>query len=130
VNLLEDPPSNLPPNVRVVASAPQLAVLRRAHLMLTEGGSNSVKECVHFGVPMLVYPRNADQPGNSARVVFHGLGLRGDPKHDSPADMAVKVVRLLGAENCKPALTRVRAEFLDYDSRNVDVVQLEHRMLP
>jgi len=130
VNVVEDQSLNLPPNVRLVTNAPQLAVLRRAHLMLTEGGSNSIKECVHMGVPMLVYPRNADQPGNSARILFHGLGLRGHPEHDSPSDIASKVIRVLNSDDFKHRLNRLRAEFIDYDARNVDVNQLEHNMLP
>jgi UDP:flavonoid glycosyltransferase YjiC (YdhE family) len=83
-----------------------------------------------MGVPMLVYPRNADQPGNSARILFHGLGLRGHPEHDSPSDIASKVIRVLNSDDFKHRLNRLRAEFIDYDARNVDVNQLEHNMLP
>jgi hypothetical protein len=65
-----------PPNAVVVSEAPQIDVLRRAALFVTHGGFNSVKEAIHFGVPMLVAPLFYDQPGNAARVVHHGLGAR------------------------------------------------------
>jgi zeaxanthin glucosyltransferase len=71
------------PNVHVFDEVPQLQVLGRASLMITPGGSNSVRECLQLRVPMLVYPRHNDQPGNAARVVHHGLGLAGDPRRDS-----------------------------------------------
>jgi MGT family glycosyltransferase len=68
----------LPPNVRVVERAPQLAVLARARAMITHAGLGSVKECIAHGVPMLAFPLAIDQPGNAARVAHHGLGLTGD----------------------------------------------------
>ncbi|WP_225587439.1 glycosyltransferase [Methylomonas fluvii] len=48
--------------------------------MITHGGPNSIKECIFFGVPMIVFPLWFDQPGNVARVTYHGLGLKGDFK--------------------------------------------------
>jgi MGT family glycosyltransferase len=65
------------PNVIAVRHAPQIAMLRRAMVMITHGGFNSVKECISMGVPMVVIPFLFDQPGVSARVVHHGLGVRG-----------------------------------------------------
>jgi UDP:flavonoid glycosyltransferase YjiC (YdhE family) len=68
----------LPPNVLVVKSAPQLALLKRAALMITHGGLNTIKECILLGVPMIVFPMKRDQPRNAARVAYHGLGLFGN----------------------------------------------------
>ncbi|HEX5751786.1 MAG TPA: glycosyltransferase [Archangium sp.] len=64
------------PNVIAVRSAPQLKLLQRACAMVNHGGFNTVKECIYFGVPMVVIPQKVDQPGISARVVFHGIGTR------------------------------------------------------
>lgn len=68
----------VPSNVVVVRQAPQLDLLKRAHLAITHGGSNSVKECILAGVPMIVFPLGFDQPGIAARVVYHGLGVKGN----------------------------------------------------
>ena len=65
-------------NIVIVRHAPQLDLLRRARLMITHGGANTIKECAFFGVPMIAFPLGYDHPGNSARMVHHGLGLRGD----------------------------------------------------
>lgn len=74
----------VPNNVVIVSSAPQLQLLERSALMITHGGANSIKECIYFGVPMIVFPFLAaqpiatDQPGNAAKVIYHGLGAQAD----------------------------------------------------
>ncbi|MEW6734246.1 MAG: nucleotide disphospho-sugar-binding domain-containing protein [Acidobacteriota bacterium] len=67
-----------PDDVVIVEYAPQLQLLARTDLMITHGGLNSIKECILFGVPMIVFPNFAEQPGNAARVVYHGLGIIGN----------------------------------------------------
>ncbi len=69
---------SIPSNVIVVNRAPQLALLERASLMINHGGANTVKECIYFGVPMILFPHVNDTLGIAARAVYHGLGLRGD----------------------------------------------------
>lgn len=70
---------NVPANVIFVKRAPQLALLQqRSKMAIVHGGVNTLKECAYFGVPMIVFPIGFDQPGNAARVVYHGLGVRGD----------------------------------------------------
>lgn len=66
------------PNIILVNRAPQLEVLQKTTLMITHGGFNTVKECIFYGVPMLVFPLIRDHPAVAARVVHHGLGLRGN----------------------------------------------------
>jgi UDP:flavonoid glycosyltransferase YjiC (YdhE family) len=72
--------NNVASNVIIVNHAPQLEILKKASLMITHGGPNSIKECIFFGVPMIVFPLWFDQPGNVARITYHGLGLKGDFK--------------------------------------------------
>ncbi len=63
------------PNLLVVNWAPQMAMLQRAAVMVTHGGINSLLECLHFAVPMVVVPAMRDQPGNMARAIYHGIAL-------------------------------------------------------
>lgn len=72
---------SIPSNVIVVNRAPQTAILKRAAIMITHGGLTTIRECICSAVPMVVYPLGNDHPGYAARVVFHGLGLRGDFLH-------------------------------------------------
>ncbi len=64
----------------IVNNAPQLQLLQKADAMITHGGINSIKECIFFKVPMVVFPITFDQPGAAARVQYHGLGEVGDIK--------------------------------------------------
>jgi zeaxanthin glucosyltransferase len=108
----------LPDNVLFLKSAPQLEILSRASLFITHGGLNSIKEAVYAGVPMLVYPLNhkMDQRGNSSRVVFHGLGLRGNLQTDPEASIEQKIDELLGNERYKQKLEELKGIDLTYTS--------------
>lgn len=71
----------VPKNVISALSVPQLSVLKRAAMMITNGGLGTIKECTYFAVPMLVLPCDHDQPGNAARVSYHKIGRMDDIKH-------------------------------------------------
>jgi zeaxanthin glucosyltransferase len=60
--------------------APQRAVLERADLCITHGGLNTVMDALEFGTPLLALPIAFDQPGVSARILHHGVGLRLSPR--------------------------------------------------
>jgi UDP:flavonoid glycosyltransferase YjiC (YdhE family) len=73
---------SIPSNV-IVDAVSQVEVLKRASLMITHGGLNSVKECIFFGVPMVVFPLVGDQFNNANSVEYHGIGLKGNIKKAS-----------------------------------------------
>lgn len=52
-------------------------ILEFSDLHITHGGINTIKDCIFSKTPMLVTPLNKhwDQPGNSAKVECHGLGI-------------------------------------------------------
>lgn len=58
----------------VVPYAPQLELVKRAALVITHGGVNTVLESLSEGVPMVLIPLGNDQPGVAARVVARGAG--------------------------------------------------------
>jgi UDP:flavonoid glycosyltransferase YjiC (YdhE family) len=68
---------DVPSNVLIVNWAPQLEILKRASIMITHGGLGTIKECIFFEVPMIIFPAMLDQPENAARVAHHGLGVSG-----------------------------------------------------
>ena len=85
-----------PSNVTIFTSVPQYILLEYCDIMVTHGGMNSIVECVFNEVPMLVYPLSTrwDQPGNSARVVFHKLGMRGKIYSDTPKAISRKIDKM------------------------------------
>lgn len=107
----------LPAHVRAYAWVPQLRVLERADCAVVHGGISTLNECVHFGVPMLVYPfkRVTDQEGNAARVIFHGLGLVGDRDADDAAQLRRQIERLLGDRSFATAVGRMRDHVRRYE---------------
>jgi len=68
----------VPENVLIAEWVPQIALLKKASITITHGGLGTIKECIYSGVPMIVFPMMWDQIENAMRVVYHGLGLRGD----------------------------------------------------
>jgi zeaxanthin glucosyltransferase len=64
-----------PPNVTLLAHAPQLWLLRRAAVFVTHAGLGSVREAIALEVPMLAIPHAHDGFGNAARIAYHGIGV-------------------------------------------------------
>ncbi|MGA8744229.1 MAG: glycosyltransferase [Terracidiphilus sp.] len=59
-------------NPLVVSFAPQLEILKRAVLVITHAGLNTVLESLCEGVPLVAVPLANDQPGVAARVNARG----------------------------------------------------------
>jgi zeaxanthin glucosyltransferase len=73
------------PNLHVHRWVPQLSLLRDASVMVTHGGLNSIMECIHFQVPMVIVPGARDQPGNAVRAVHQGLAVTAAMRSLTPA---------------------------------------------
>ncbi|NLG05418.1 MAG: glycosyl transferase [Clostridia bacterium] len=66
----------VPGNIYIYQTVPQLDVLRHASLLITHGGMNSIGEAMYYGVPMILVPMGTDQPMNTDRVEEFGLGKK------------------------------------------------------
>jgi zeaxanthin glucosyltransferase len=67
-------PAGLAGEPVVVPYAPQLELLKRASLVVTHAGINTVLESLAQGVPMVALPVANDQPGVAARLKYLGVG--------------------------------------------------------
>lgn len=85
------------PNVFVSGHLPQLDILNHVDVMISHGGINSIMECISKEIPMIVYPLSSlyDQKGNAARVIYHGLGLRGKLKSETSKGISKKINTIL-----------------------------------
>jgi len=99
---------SLPENVYILTKVPQLEMLQLADLFITLGGLNSIKESIYCGVPLLVYPTlsSRDQKGNAAKVVYHGLGLRGNIIQDTSEELRDKIQEILFNDSYKSNVIR------------------------
>jgi UDP:flavonoid glycosyltransferase YjiC (YdhE family) len=124
--LSADALGSLPDRVHVFNWVPQLRVLDHADVMVTHGGINSIDECVLNGVPALVYCGfQTDMGGATARLVYHGLGLGGDPR-DSTADIRARVDRLLQEPSFHMNLERFGRAYRAYREGQVAERAVEH----
>jgi zeaxanthin glucosyltransferase len=112
-------------NVHAFESVPQKYLLRRVAMMITHSGLNSVLECIYYNVPMLALPLNSkwDQNGNAARVVYHGLGLRGNIKQITETKLDSLVSAVIANIDLKKNLAQMKHSF-DHDQNKVDVIEL------
>ena len=67
---------NVPSNVHIYNSVPQLDVLKMADVFVTHGGMNSVSEALVYGTPMVVIPFVSDQPVNARCIEKLGVGKK------------------------------------------------------
>jgi UDP:flavonoid glycosyltransferase YjiC (YdhE family) len=113
-------------NTILVEKAPQLSILRRASIVITHGGFNTVKECIFFGVPTIVFPLVRDHPAIAARIAHHGLGLRGNFKNISAESVNSMIDRLDGDPVYRTRVCAMRDRFREIEDagRAVKIIEL------
>jgi MGT family glycosyltransferase len=100
----------LPGNAIVVRSAPQLELLKRAHLCITHAGANTVLESLAAGVPMIAIPIGFDQPGMAARVAYHGVGEFLAEEDLTSDKLKALITTIMGDPNYKTRAVQMRDE--------------------
>ena len=109
--------TDLPPNVHPFDWAPQLQVLSFADLSINHAGIHSVNECIHYGVPMLIYSgKKYDQDGTAARLQASGCAFRADKDLSSPADIRTDIDRVLKSTTYKEKINFYQSHYQDYRS--------------
>jgi MGT family glycosyltransferase len=66
----------LPTNARSVPFVPHRSVFPHASLVITHAGWQTINAALADGVPLVCIPDGRDQPGNTARVIYNGAGVR------------------------------------------------------
>lgn len=115
----------IPENVLVVNWAPQLEILKRASMMITHGGLGTVKECIYFGVPMVVFPAKYDQPHNAARVAYHGIGLQASINTVSAEEIGFLIDKIDQNPSFKSRCNSMSKIFkaMEYSQRGVRIIE-------
>jgi zeaxanthin glucosyltransferase len=98
---------DLSENIYLSNSVPQMDVLSKSSLMLTHGGYGSIKECVSSEVPMIVFPCIYDQPGNAARVQYHGIGVVEDISKVTPEKLTILIKEMLHNNKYKQKIKKM-----------------------
>ncbi|WP_197435533.1 glycosyltransferase [Agrobacterium vitis] len=111
-------------NVRICAWIPQQQLLSMCSLLVTHGGGGSLKEAFSQGVPVLVFPMRADQPGCGARVEYHRLGRMGSLKKATSTNIRRLVDEVIHNEGYKNNCIRLAQAYRRYDDESVAVKAL------
>ena len=99
---------NIPPNVRIYHSVPQLQVLKMADVFVTHGGMNSVSEALVYGTPMVVIPFVSDQPVNGDCVEKLGVGKKLEYADVSKETLKLKVFSVLADAGIRSRMERMQ----------------------
>jgi zeaxanthin glucosyltransferase len=118
-----------PPGGIVTSWAPQLQLLGRAAVAVTQGGLGTLKECILHDVPMVVFPLDGDQLDNARRVVRHGLGTSGDWRAVSPNGIAA-LVATADRQAVRENVRRMRQRFLEVEHSAISVRLIEDLLSP
>ncbi|MDQ1025056.1 MGT family glycosyltransferase [Streptomyces umbrinus] len=102
----------LPPNVEAHAWLPHLAVLEHATAFVCQGGTGSLMEAFHQGVPVVVVPQQPDQGAIAQQVVDLGVG-----RSVSPGDLDAHTLRSAVEAIAADAEIRCRVEELSRSVR-------------
>ncbi|MEP7178067.1 MAG: glycosyltransferase [Pseudonocardiales bacterium] len=99
-----------PANVHIASYLPQGDVLPHCDLVVSHGGSGTLCATLTAGLPSVLLPMGADQPGNAARCTELGLGLALDALHCTPGDIRAAAAGVLRTPGYRLAAERVRDE--------------------
>lgn len=80
----------------IVPSAPQPELLKRASVVITHAGLNTVLESLACGIPMVAIPIANDQPGVARRLEWIGAGRVVTPAELTSARLRAGVEAVLG----------------------------------
>ena len=107
---------NLPKNVLLRASVPQLEVLKRADLFITHCGMNSVLETIKYGVPVIGLPLDVDQPANALRICDKlSFGIRLNPEAFTPNQLADSIDQVLSNKKYTANIERMSKIAANYN---------------
>ena len=99
-----------PEHVRVERYIAQSLVLPGCDAMVSHGGSGSVLGALSHGLPSVLLPLGADQPGNAARCVALGVGELRSAAETTPAQLRAAVTQVLGDPRYRRNAERLRDE--------------------
>jgi MGT family glycosyltransferase len=130
-NLSIEELGQLPSNVIVINHAPQLEIIKRASIVITHGGANTVKECIYFGVPMIIvsYLESplalVELPLYTARVLYHGLGVNIDSRKLNVARLQNLVDTVDKDSYIRSQIKIMQAKFREIEEENLGVKLVE-----
>ena len=112
-------------NPLVVRFAPQLEILKRATLVITHAGLNTVLEALCEGVPMVAVPLANDQPGVAARLKARGACVIVSRHRLNPVRLRKAIMLVLHDAEYREAAHRLQTAIqqLNGPNRAADLIE-------
>lgn len=124
-NLSKETFGDLRENIHIFDWLPQLKVLENADCSINHAGINSINECLHYSVPMLVYSGGMfDQNGNAARMAYHGVAILGDKNKDSADQIRKNLKAILTNQKYQEKISKFNRLYGTYRQRALSPVVL------
>ncbi len=117
---------NLPGHPTVVRDAPQLELVKRAQIVITHGGLNTVLETLLEGKPMVVIPIAYDQPAVAARLAWLKVAEVLQINKISAESVRLALSKILNNPSYRGAAKEVQAKIRSVDGleRAVEVIEI------
>jgi UDP:flavonoid glycosyltransferase YjiC (YdhE family) len=123
-----------PPHIHIERYIPQSLLLPHCDLVITHGGSGTVRTAIDHGLPMVIIPIAADQPENAARCAALGLARVVSPDRRTPEAIRETVCAVLHDPRYRQNAERLREEAralpgLDYAVQLLERLAVERQPL-
>lgn len=117
--------TGLPGNPVVVSNAPQLELIRRAQIVITHAGPNTVLETLIQGKPMVALPIALDQPAIAARLLKLGVAEVLALNRRSAHDIREALMKVCNAPPYRETAERLQTQILSLRgaARAADIIE-------
>lgn len=63
------------PNIQILDYCNSTKIIPKVDIVISHGGYGTIKECLYFKKPMLLFFNSYDQNGNAAKIKYHKIGV-------------------------------------------------------
>lgn len=121
-NLTEAEFPSTPSNVHLFSWVPQLQVIEQSDCCINHAGINSINECLHFGVPMVIYSmKYTDENGNAARMAYHGIAKVGNIDVDTADQIGSNIHEVLNVASYRQNMATFQERYRAYRKKELGV---------
>ncbi|MCU0286542.1 MAG: hypothetical protein MUF15_09090 [Acidobacteria bacterium] len=114
-----------PSSITALPWVPQIEILQKASLVITHGGLGTIKECIFYGVPMIVCPLVNDQPKNANRVTYHNLGKILDINSTTVENIIATIDHIMNSQVIQKSVKEMQRIFHHYEESHQGVKIIE-----
>ena len=119
-NLPKDTFPSPPKNVHLFNWVPQLKVIAHADCCINHAGINTINECLHFAVPMVIYSlKYTDENGNASRMAYHGVALVGNKDIDNASQIRENIAGVLNEKGIKKNMKAFNTIYRKYKKQDL-----------